>query len=140
LKEKPIMQAMTTTIPSSKVTLWGGRILSALPVLFLIFDGVMKVLNLQPVVDASMLLGFPVNLAPSIGIVLLACVAVYLIPRASVLGAILLTGYLGGAISLQVRIGAEPFSLVFPIMLGVLLWGGLYLRDSQLRALVPVRQ
>jgi hypothetical protein len=100
----------------------------------------MTVLNLQPVVDASMLLGFPVNLAPSIGIVLLACVAVYLIPRASVLGAILLTGYLGGAISLQVRIGAEPFSLVFPIMLGVLLWGGLYLRDSQLRALVPVRQ
>ena len=87
-----------------------------------------------------MLLGFPIGLAPSIGLLLLSCVAVYSIRQTAVLGAILLTGYLGGAVALQVRIGAEPFSLVFPILVGVLLWGGLFLRDDQLRTLVPLRR
>jgi hypothetical protein len=129
------------TVPTvkTKTTPWVGRIISALPVLFLIFDGAIKVANIQPVVDASVLLGLPVELAPSIGSLLLACVAVYLVPRTSVLGAILLTGYLGGAISIQMRVGAELFSLVFPIILGALLWGGLYLRNEQLRALIPLR-
>jgi hypothetical protein len=127
-------------VSSSKAIRWIGRILSAVPVLFLVFDGVIKVLNLQAVVDGSILLGFPIDLAPSIGILLLACLAVYLLPRTAVLGAILLTGYLGGAIALQVRIEAAPFSLVFSIIIGALLWGGLYLRDSHLRTLVPVRQ
>src|SRR5262245_45645797 len=102
------MQTMTATVPSSNATLWIGRILSGLAVLFLVFDGVIKVMNIQPVVDGSILLGLPVDLAPSIGILLLACLAVYLIPRTSALGAILLTGYLGGAIALQVRIAAAP--------------------------------
>ena len=134
------MQATIGTVPASKsiskATSWAGRVISALAVLFLVFDGVIKVMNIQPVVDASILLGLPVDRAPSIGILLLACVAVYLIPRAAVLGAILLTGYLGGAIALQVRIGAEPFSLVFPLIIGALLWGGLILRDLQLRGLL----
>jgi hypothetical protein len=130
----------TATTSSSTITRWVGRILSAIPVLFLVFDGAMKVLKLQPVVEASMLLGLPVGLAPSIGILLLACLAVYLLPRTAVLGAILLTGYLGGAIALQVRIEAAPFSLVFPLLIGALLWGGLYLRDPHLRTLLPARQ
>ena len=118
---------------------WAGRILSGLPALFLIFDGVIKLLNLQPVVEASQLLGLPVDLAPGIGVLLLACLAVYLLPRTAVLGAILLTGYLGGVISLQLRVGAPLFSLVFPIILGVMLWGGLYLRNAQLRTVLSLR-
>jgi hypothetical protein len=131
-----IMQTLTTPIQFSKSIHWVGRILSAMPVLFLALDGVMKVVNVQPVMDASLVLGLPVDLAPAIGLLLLACVAIYVIPQSAVLGAILLTGYLGGAISLQVRIGAEPFSLIFPLLLGGLLWGGLYLRDERVRALV----
>jgi hypothetical protein len=134
------VQTMTASLPFPKTTLWAGRVLSALPVLFLILDGVIKVINIQPVVDASILLGLPVEIAPGIGLLLLACVAIYLTPRTAVLGAILLTGYLGGAISLHVRIGSEPFSLVFPLLLGGLLWGGLYLRNPQLRTLISLRR
>lgn len=122
------------------VTRWAGRILSGLPVLFLVFDGTIKLLNVQPVAEASQLLGLPLGLAPGIGVLLLACLAVYLVPRTAVLGAILLTGYLGGALSLQLRIGAPVFSLVFPVILGVMLWGGLFLRDAQLRTLIPLRR
>jgi hypothetical protein len=108
--------------------------------LFLIFDGAIKVANIQPVVDSSILLGLPVELAPNVGLLLLACIAVYLVPRTSVLGAIFLTGYLGGAMAIQMRVGAELFSLVFPLILGALLWAGLYLRDEHLRALVALRR
>ncbi len=133
------MTAMTQTGPTSipATTRWIGRVLSALPVLFLIMDGAMKVFNIQPVIDASQQLGLPVDLAPTIGGLLLVCVLVYLIPRTAVLGAILLTGFLGGALSIQARVDAPLFSLIFPLILGALLWGGLYLRDPQLRALVP---
>ncbi len=134
------MQATMETVPSSKPMLWTGRIISALAVLFLLFDGVIKLINIQPVVDSSMQLGLPVNLAPRIGILLLVCLVVYLIPQTAVLGAILLTGYLGGALAIQIRSGAELFPLVFPLIIGALLWGGLYLRDAQLRAFVPLRR
>jgi hypothetical protein len=120
--------------------LWTGRILSALAVLFLTFDATIKLFNIQPVVDASRLLGLPVDLAPALGVILLACLAIYLLPRTAALGAVLLTGYLGGAIAIQARVGAEPFSLVFPVILGALLWGGLYLRDKRVRALVASRR
>jgi len=130
-------QTTASAATASKTTLWIGRILSGLAVLFLLMDGVGKVLNIQPVIDASQQLGLPVDLAPIIGGVLLVCVVIYLIPQSAVLGAILLTGFLGGAISIQARVAAPPFSLVFPLILGALLWGGLYLRDPQLRALVP---
>jgi hypothetical protein len=135
-----LMQTLTAPIAFTKSTRWAGRTLSALPVLFLVLDGAMKVANIQPVVDASVQLGLPVALAPSLGLLLLACVAIYLLPRTAVLGAILLTGYLGGALAVQLRIGAEPFSLIFPILLGALLWGGLYLRDGRVRALVAPGQ
>ncbi|RIK30049.1 MAG: hypothetical protein DCC55_37545 [Chloroflexi bacterium] len=138
------MQTVTQTVPGAKpmpkTTLWAGRILSALLALFLLFDGVIKVVNIQPVVDASILLGLPVDLAPSLGLLLLACVAVYLIPQTAILGAILLTGYLGGAVAIHARVGGELFSLVLPVLLGALLWGGLYLRDEHLRTLIPLRR
>lgn len=134
------MQAITAPMPSPKPMRWTGRIISGLAVLFLLFDGVIKLINIQPVVDSSIQLGLPVDLAPRVGILLLVCLAVYLIPQTAVLGAILLTGYLGGAIAIQARSGAELFSLVFPLIIGALLWGGLFLRDPQLRALVPLRR
>jgi hypothetical protein len=106
----------------------------------LTFDAAIKLFNIQPVVDASRLLGLPVDLAPALGVILLACLAIYLLPRSAALGAVLLTGYLGGAIAIQARVGAETFSLVFPMILGALLWGGLYLRDERVRALVASRR
>lgn len=127
-----------TAVPTKR--LWVGRVLSALAVLFLIFDGVIKVMVIEPVVEASARLGLPVDVARGIGILELVCVAVYLIPRTSVLGAVLLTGFLGGAIAIHVRIGDPLFShVLFPAYVGALLWGGLFLREDRLRALLPVR-
>jgi hypothetical protein len=117
--------------------LWAGYIMSALPVLMLLFSSVMKLMRPAPVVEGFAHLGYPESVALGLGIVELACVVVYLIPRTSVLGAILLTGYLGGATATHLRIG-EPFFM--PIVLGVLVWGGLYLRDDRLRALLPLRR
>jgi len=120
----------------SKKTLWAGRILSALPALFLLVDAIMKLVKPAPVVTATVALGYPESVILPLGIVLLICTVLYLIPRTSVLGAILLTGYLGGAVATHVRIGSGAFPLVFPLILGTLLWGGLYLRDERLRSLV----
>ena len=131
------MRSDTQTAHVSKKMLWAGRILSALPVLMLLFSGVMKLVKPAAVVEGFVQLGYPESLTVGVGIVELACAALYVIPRTSVLGAILLTGYLGGATATHVRIG-EPFFI--PIVLGVLVWGGLYLRDERLRALLPLRQ
>ncbi len=137
------MQTAIHTLPTensdvqsiSKAQVWTGRVLSAIAVLFLIFDGAIKVVNLQPVVDASVQLGLPIDLAPRIGGLLLVCLVIYLIPRTAVIGAVLLTGFLGGAIAIQARVDAPLFSLVLPLLLGALLWAGLYLRDPRVRAL-----
>lgn len=130
------MQSTTQTGPVSKTMLWVGRIMSAVPVLMLLFSGVMKLMKPTPVVEGFAHLGYPEGLALGLGIVELACAVVYVIPRTSVLGAILLTGYLGGATATHVRIG-EPFFMA--IVLGVLVWGGLYLRDDRVHALIPLR-
>jgi hypothetical protein len=135
--EEKFMQSDTQTAPFSKKMRWAGYIISALPVLMLLFSGVMKLAKPAPVVEGFVRLGYPESLALGIGIVELACAVIYVIPRTSVLGAILLTGYLGGATATHVRIG-EPFFM--PIILGVLVWGGLFLRDERLRALLPLRQ
>ena len=121
--------------PISKGTLWAGRIISGLPALFLLLDGVMKLFKPAFVVEATVKLGYPENVIIPIGVVLVVCTILYLIPKTSVLGAILLTGYLGGAVATHVRTGESLFSIVFPVIFGVLLWLGLYLRDSRLRAL-----
>ncbi len=134
------MQSSARTALASTRTLWIGRIMSALAVLFLIFDGGIKVMKLAPAVEATTQLGYPESTVLSIGILQLACLAVYVIPRTSLLGAILLTGYLGGAVATQVRAGSDLFSVVFPIMIGMLIWGGLFLRDDRLQALIPLRR
>jgi len=127
------------TAPASKKGLWAGRVISALAVLFLLFDAVIKLMKAPPVLEAFRRLGYPENVAPGIGILLLACIVVYVIPRTSVLGAILLTGYLGGATATHVRVGDLLFTILFPGMVGVLIWGGLFLRDHRLRAHIPLR-
>ncbi len=121
----------------SKKSLWAGRIISAVIVLFLLFDGGVKVMRLAPAVDATVRLGYPARLLLAIGIAELTCAVLFVIPRTSILGAILLTGYLGGATATQVRL-EDPW-FFFPIVIGVLVWLGLYLRDQRLRELVPLR-
>ena len=123
----------TQTPCISKKALWTGRVMTALPALFLLFDGAMKLAKPAPVVEATVQLGYPESVILPLGIVLLACTVLYLIPRTAVLGAILLTGYLGGATATQVRV-QDPWFL-FPIALGVISWLGLYLREPRLRAL-----
>lgn len=114
-----------------------GLALTALVALFLLSDAVTKIIRLPPVVDATVQMGFPVSTVPVIGATLLACLVLYLVPRTAVLGAVLLTGYLGGAVCAQLRIEAPLLStLLFPIYTGVLVWLGLYLRSAALRALV----
>jgi len=126
--------------PATKKTAWAGRIISAVPVLFLVFDGAMKLMNAAPVVEAQNQLGIPQNLTLSIGILELACVLVYAIPGSSIVGAILLTGYLGGATAIQLRVGNPLFThLLFPAYVGAFLCGGLYLRDERLRQVVNLR-
>jgi hypothetical protein len=137
--EGEIMQSATQTAPVSTKLVWVGRILSALAALFLFFDGAIKLPNPSFVQEASAQLGYPVSLAPGLGILLLVCTIVYVIPRTSVVGAILLTGYLGGATASHVRIGADLFPILFPSFVGALIWGGLLLREDRLRALILPR-
>jgi len=121
--------------------LWTGRVLSALAVLFMLFDTIGHLLRIQPVVDAFARLGYPLSVSVGLGIVELVCTIVYVFPPTSILGAILLTGYLGGAIAAQVRIGSPLLSTtLFPIYIAALIWGGLWLRDERFRALVPLRR
>ena len=125
-------------MPSKK--LWIGRILSGLMIAFLLVDAIMKVMKARVAVEGSIQLGYPESVVFGIGAILLVSTALYAIPRTSVLGAILLTGYLGGAIATHVRVGSPLFGYtLFPIYVGVVLWAGLYLRDARLRALIPLR-
>ena len=128
---------METSAPISPKILWTGRIMSALPVLMLLFSGAMKLVKPPGLAEGFAHLGLPVNLSLGLGILEIACTVIYVIPRTAVLGAILLTGYLGGAMLTHLRIG-EPYFGQF--LFGVLIWGGLYLRDRRVRALIPFRQ
>jgi hypothetical protein len=133
------MQARMQSLPNSLSAPLAGRIVSGLAAVFIAIDGVMKLATPEPVVEAMAKLGYPDRLAVGIGVLVLACLAVHLYPRTAILGAVLLTGFLGGAIASQVRIEAGVFSLVFPVILGAMIWGGLYLRDERLRTLVGPR-
>src|SRR5262249_16345795 len=133
------MRSDTQTIPVSTMRLWIGRIISALPALFLLVDGAMKLVKPDVVVKTTVELGYAETVILPLGVVLLACTILYLIPRTAVLGAILVTGYLGGAVATQVRAGQGLCASVFPSVLGILLWGGLVLRDDRLRTLIPLR-
>jgi len=118
-----------------------GWVLSGLAIAFLTFDGAIKLVPIAAVLESLAELGYPLSAARGIGMLELACLALYAFPRSAVLGAILLTGFLGGAIASQVRIESPLFShTLFSTYLGVFVWGGLYLRDERLRALVPLRR
>ena len=121
----------------SNTQIWAGRIISGFAALFLLWDGVMKLLKPAVVVKATRDLGYPESDIVGIGVVLLACTLVYLFPRSSILGAILLTGYLGGAIASQVRAQASWFNVLFAFAMACLVWGGLWLRDIRVRAFLP---
>ena len=123
---------------TSKSYLRTGRALSVLSILFLLFDAAGKFVRPEPVVDAFARLGVPISLSVSIGTLLLVGTALYAIPRTAVLGAVLLTGYFGGAVAIQMRAGSPTFETVFPVLLGVLTWAGIYLRICGLRKIFPV--
>lgn len=126
--------------PISKRAIWIGRVLSGLAVLFLLFDGVMKFFmdKLPPeALEAAAVLQWPAEKMPLVGTILLICTFVYLIPRTSVLGAVLLTGYLGGAVASHVRVSNPLFThTLFPIYIAAFIWLGLYLRDARVRNMV----
>jgi hypothetical protein len=121
----------------SKKLLWTGHIVSGLAALFFLMDGVMKLVKPAVVVEATRQLGYPETDIVGIGILLLTCTLLYLFPRTSILGAILLTGYMGGAVASQVRVGAGWFNVAFAVVFGVLVWTGLWLRDVRVRNLLP---
>ncbi len=123
--------------PPSQKLLWAGRIISALPVLLLLFSAVMKLMMPPAVVQGFAHYGYPESLISFLGILELACTVVYLIPPTAVLGAVLMTAYLGGATATNVRVGDPSYAVT--VALGILVWLGLYLRDARLRALLPLR-
>jgi hypothetical protein len=132
------MQSDVQTLPVSPGRLWAGRIMSGLPALLLLYGGVMDLVKPPSVVATTLKMGYPENVIFGLGITVLACTILYLIPRTAVFGAILLTGYLGGAVATHVRVN-DMVHVPVPILVAALLWGGLWLRDSRLRALLPLR-
>jgi len=126
------------TAPVSKGMLWTGWVLSVLPALFLLFGGVMDLVKPPFVLQGTAQMGYPESVLTGLGVAVILCVVLYLIPRTSILGAILLTGYLGGAVATHVRMN-DLRSIPMPILFAFVLWIGIYLREPRLRALVPLR-
>ena len=124
----------------SRGRIWTGRVLTALTTLFLLVDALGKLVMPPQVAQASLRLGMPMNMIPGIGVLLLICTVLYVFPRTAVLGAILTTGYLGGAVAIQMRVGSPLFETVFPVIIAVLVWTGIYLRDIRLCAMLPFRR
>ncbi len=137
--ERPAMNTTPPPPATSKTMIWLGRVLGALPTLFLLMDAGMKLAKPDFVVEATTKLGYAEAVIVPLGIVLMLSTILYLIPRTAVLGAILLTGYLGGAVDVHVRVGHGAFEILFPVVFGIFLWLGLYLRDARVRSLVPLR-
>ena len=127
-----------TAAATSKKMLWTGRVISAIPVLLMVFSALMKLIKAAPVVEGMPRYGYPESQIVTIGVLELFSCVVYLIPRTAVLGAILMTGYLGGATATNFRVG-DP-SYILTVLLGVFAWGGLFLRDERVRALIPFRR
>jgi DoxX-like family len=133
-------RATTDLASISNAQLWTSRVLSGLPAAFLLLDAGMKLFKPPFVLQANLQLGYPESAIVGIGITLLVSTLLYLLPRTAVLGAVLLTGYLGGAVAAQVRVGAPVFNIVFPVIFSALLWGALWLRDPRVRELLPLRE
>ncbi len=135
------MATAIESAPISRKELWVGRIISALVVLFMLFDSITKLMRVDAVMKATVKVGYPASAIPIIGLILLVCTIVYAIPATSILGAILLTGYLGGAVATNLRIGNPLLTnTLFPVYFGILVWGGLFLRERRLRSLLPLRK
>ncbi|MGH8283330.1 MAG: DoxX family protein [Gammaproteobacteria bacterium] len=130
------MQHGIQTNPDSKLMLWTGRVIVTLAVLFFLFDSLMKLIKPEMVVKAT---GWPEGVVIGLGVTLLVSTVLYAIPRSSVLGAILITCYLGGAVAVNLFLKAPVLYICLAVVYGILLWGGLFLRDPQLRAILPVR-
>jgi DoxX-like family len=143
---KTIDEAMSTVAqeaPTARPALWLGRVLSGLVIVFLLFDGAIKLVPWPVVTETMDRIGYgsSESLARSLGVITIACTILYAIPPTSILGAILLTGYLGGAMASHLRIGSPVFShTLFGFYLGLMVWGGLWLRDRRLRKLIPLRR
>lgn len=134
------MRPSILTSPASKKRLWTGRIITTLIVLLLLFDATGKLMKLVPVVEGTIQLGYPESTIFTIGLIELVCSIIYIIPRTSILGAILLTGYLGGAVATHVRIGDPLFThVLFPIYVAALIWAGLFLLDGRFRTFIVPR-
>ena len=130
-----------TTAPVSKTALRAGWAMSVLVILFLIMDLTMKLLNLPIVTQTGLTLGWPAGTARLLGTILLVCTALYAYPRTAILGAVLLTGYLGGAVATHLRVDSPLFThILFGVYLGIMAWGGLWLRDRRLQALFPLQR
>ena len=128
----------TGTTALSRKRFWTGRILTGLSAAFFLFDGGMKLFKPPVVVQATLHLGYPESTILGMGLVLLASTLLYLIPRTSILGVILLTGYLGGAVATNVRVQQPPFNIIFPVIFASIAWVGLWLRDARLEQLLPL--
>ncbi len=129
------MQNIEAGRSSGKLT-WSGRVLTALAALFMLMDGLMKIVKPPQVLEANVRLGYPLSTLSGIGIALIACTLIYLIPRTAILGAVLLTGYLGGAVASNVRAGSGWFETIFPVLFAAMVWGGPVLQDGRLRSLL----
>jgi hypothetical protein len=139
-EDNPFGGSITTDHAGARRAPWTGRVISGLAVAFLVFDSVGKLFEVQPVIDGTKQLGYPPDVVFGLGVTLLSCVLAYVVPRTSVLGAVLLTGYLGGAVATHVRVESPLFThVLFPTYVAAFLWGGLLLRDARLRAFLPWR-
>jgi DoxX-like family len=137
---QPVAHGENRSDSLSRKSLWAGRVVTGLVAAFLVFDAVIHIMKPAPVVEAFAKLNFPIRFAVPLGIIELVCILLYVIPRTSILGAIFLTGYLGGAIAIQLPTGNSLFGeVLFPVYIAVFLWGGIYLRDERLRTMVPLR-
>lgn len=122
-----------------RTKIWAARILGGVPAVFLLMDGGMKLFRPVVVVEASAQLGYPESTLLGIGVALLVSTLLYLLPQTAVLGALLLTGYLGGAVAAHLRVGGGVFPVLFPVLIGAMIWLSLWMRDERLRNMLPLR-
>ena len=141
LKPRPVAHSVYANVPRSKASRRAGAAMAGIAILFLLVDSVGKLIPISSSVASTVQLGYAESTVRVIGIILLVCLILYVVPRTAVLGAVLLTGYLGGAVASQLRLGSPLLSTtLFPIYIGALVWGGLMLREDRLRALLPLRR
>jgi hypothetical protein len=139
IAKEMVMTMAAEQVSLSKGRIWAGRVLSTLLVLFLVFDGVTKLIKEKHVMAAAVQMGFPGDTMPLVGSILLLCTLLYAIPPTAALGAVLLTGYLDGAVASQLRAGSPTFESIFPVLCGLLVWAGLCLREKGLAEVVFTR-